>query len=259
MLFANPFMFGVPMDVLLAEQYRFIDGLSNLMSISLFDYTQEGVFSDINRKLNAEDFAALTPMELRIIKDLDWIFENIPPLETEIILYRGYTYPKFNFRGYTSTSLDITTATGFAFGGDKKCCLFVITAKPGTRVIPLDRVSEFSAEKEVLLGRDTKFTRAQKRTIEGLTSFVMSTLPNEYSPTILDITLSDDMVADTTKDWVARIMELFKEWPTAKDLEGESSEKYMEEKIRYLMSHRWREEAPEEAIQIALRKIKKKK
>ncbi len=96
------------------------------------------------------------------IRDLDAIFDQMPPLPADLVVYRGVHGKKYaagksiRDAGYVSTSVRRDIAQGFA-SKKKKCCLQQIKVPAGTRVVPLIFVSRYYAEQEILLPRNTSF------------------------------------------------------------------------------------------------------
>lgn len=89
---------------------------------------------------------------------LDAAFANSPPLTHSLIVYRGVKYnrgekyshnPIYN-KQYISTSTEQGVADNFVRGS---CCTLIITLSVGTHVLPLERVTQYPGEYEVLLPR----------------------------------------------------------------------------------------------------------
>ena len=97
-----------------------------------------------------------------IYKKIDNAFRNVPPIENDIILYRGvndkgntsgmYTLKEDFTKQYWSTSLIKSVSVGFK--GGAKCCIFTIKIPKGTHVLPLATLSKYPRENEVLLSRN---------------------------------------------------------------------------------------------------------
>lgn len=95
------------------------------------------------------------------INRINRIFKNIPPIEDDIIVYRGIT--KFDklaainnlSKGYVSTSLSKYIADSFA---GNNCCLFTIRLPKGSSVLPILSFSKYPTEQEILLPPGGTFT-----------------------------------------------------------------------------------------------------
>ena len=134
-----------------------------LISESILKYTKA---SSINERLNLEYYDTtmqqeklqnLTNEDMDLSNNLDLAMANMPPLETDIILFRGTRFPmKTVVPGYSSTSADINVALRFTNAdGEHKydketgryigesCCLNVIHVKKGSYVLPI--TAELSA------------------------------------------------------------------------------------------------------------------
>lgn len=102
------------------------------------------------------------PILNKNIKDvqrrLDVAFANVPPLTNHLTVYRGVNYkrnsnyihdPIYN-KQYISTSTSVDVAKQFV---DSGCCILYITVPIGSHVLPLERITEYINEYEVLLPR----------------------------------------------------------------------------------------------------------
>lgn len=80
------------------------------------------------------------------------IFRKVPPTTETVTLYRGVPIPVTeNFRdlGIMSTSLNLNVALKFVHEND--CCLYVITAPRGSKLLPVSHITRNQGEDEVLL------------------------------------------------------------------------------------------------------------
>ena len=108
--------------------------------------------SSINDRLAANMYVTdlqkqLTKKDIQMSDSLDLALANMPPLESDIVLYKGTKNARFLERnivvpGYTSTSADVNVAARFT--GDS-CCLNVIHVKKGSYVLPItSHMSKFN-------------------------------------------------------------------------------------------------------------------
>ena len=101
-------------------------------------------------------------------KNLNRILKNAPPLRKAMTLFRGtksryfQTVEKnkpFIHKGYMSATVDYNVALNPAFinhGSYTTCCLMVINALPGTRMLPMTGLSQINSEREFLMNTDSK-------------------------------------------------------------------------------------------------------
>lgn len=124
--------------------------------LSLKAYKSD-LFENINNSIRYNDI--INDDIKNIINNIDYIFKNIPPLEKDIILYRGINDPTYiNQNSYISTSLTLNGALNFKYNN---CCILKIHIPSGTKIIPLHGIfkdSDFGQldEKEVLLQPNSK-------------------------------------------------------------------------------------------------------
>ena len=143
--------FGFEQYSKIRKQREYVNNLPQNIKASLRWYTVPGN--------EAIDLLGLVREGKPIPKDkqkhLDNIslaFENVPPLEEEIILYRGLSVePNFEYKAFVSTTVDYKTALGFSQDYLDGCCLLEIIAKPGAKLLPLVDLSLFVEQEEILL------------------------------------------------------------------------------------------------------------
>ena len=168
------------------QQIWLTNELRPLQEGAIIKYTGPIAYS-INRFLRKEIDTINSNMK-NIICKLDEVFESIPPLETEITVYRGVNFgesqmksqtnliirPINTFNEFLSTSIDRNAAMEFtpsettfdrwdisphssprtARGFTPYCCLFVIKIPSGNRVLPILQGSVNPDESEILLPRN---------------------------------------------------------------------------------------------------------
>jgi hypothetical protein len=139
----------------LKEQYDYIDDLSQKRKKSIEDYTGD-YYDSINSRLLYN--LPMLHKEEAIVKDLDYIFANVPPITSSIILYRGVTkkHPFGVLPGFISTSYEISEALGFT-NTNEQCCVFIISIPIGAKVLPIENISLHKLESEILLPRSSNF------------------------------------------------------------------------------------------------------
>jgi len=118
-----------------------------------------------------EDSDFYSPREIQVLKRqiayLDNLFQRIPPLEEDLILYRGirgdvfpmlkqYIGKKFVDRGFISTSRNKKTARDFA---DKTSMVLEIIVPRGSKGIDIDKYGKDLGynDQEIILNRNTVF------------------------------------------------------------------------------------------------------
>jgi hypothetical protein len=149
----------------LKDQLKFINELPNADIILLKKYTLEGPES-LTQNMNR-----------RLIN----IFERVPPLKKDIVVYRGLDIGNIKnlnniFNQVLSTSLNISIAyffsndlihkIGWVFRklfGATTCCILEITINAGNKVLPLYSISIHENEEEILLPINTEIIIKDKK------------------------------------------------------------------------------------------------
>jgi hypothetical protein len=147
----------------LKYQFDFVDNLPNNIKDSINNYTLNA-YTAVNTKLRNNE--KLLKIEQDILDDIDYAFKNVPPTSSQITLYRAvnsshpvYQHDKlegFNPKKMTSVisaTYDIES-TGEFYNDKTKCCILVITVPAGSRILPIENISEFKEEREILLNRN---------------------------------------------------------------------------------------------------------
>ena len=172
------------------KQVKFIESLSKNMQNSIKKYTKDEYYESINDKIDNKEY--LNQEEQDIVNALKLAFENVPPLEDSITVYRGITKDFIPRKSFISTSIDKDVAINFA--NDRTlCCLLIIHIPPGEKILPLYTISANKHEKEVLLNTNLKFYVTPHSKTNGYKTFelkVLNSLKNE------DIKLSLDVKPD---------------------------------------------------------------
>lgn len=110
---------------------------------------------------------------------LDVAFANVPPLSHSLVVYRGVKYnrgeryshdPIYN-KQYISTSTEQSVADNFV---GSSCCVLFITLPMGTRILPLERVTHYPGEHEVLLPRNGKIQVYKQEGKKVYATFIQS-------------------------------------------------------------------------------------
>jgi hypothetical protein len=156
--------------MILEPHVKYVQSLPLEIIDSLLDYTGEK-YNEINLYLHhGEDeydnyiSSGYSFDKIKnAIHNIDTAFENAPPLEEPLILFRGirsYSDKYYESKGYMSTSLNIIPAE--AFIGLSKCCILVITVPVGSKIIAIRSMKKQiknaktnQEEDEILLDRDS--------------------------------------------------------------------------------------------------------
>ena len=203
----------------LKEQYQFVESLDFNLKQSLHKYTTD-YYTDINSYLRGEK-SFLEPRHRRVLEDLDYIFETIPPITSNIILYRGNVSDKLNSRSFQSTSYDKDIATSY---GDY---IFVITALPGSKIIPLMSISAHAYEEEFLLDRDGNYQVTYSDRSEGLLNIYISFGPSD------SYQLNDEVVEIEQENLDDKLMEYVRNSIKEMDWLDEVNEDDIREEIKH--------------------------
>ena len=145
----------------LRKQYAYISTLIKKRDVRLQSvraYTDDH-YGPINQALL--EGSTMKRFHRNIVDDIDSLFEMVPPIEKDIVVYRGVT-KRHSFgilNGYISTSYDYDTAMDFTdrYTDNDHCCIFVITIPSGSKVLPIEDVSANRSEGEILLPRSGFF------------------------------------------------------------------------------------------------------
>lgn len=148
------------------KQIKYLDTLPVKFVNALKTYTGTS-YATVNTVLRADETAILgQKMSVSdTISTVDEIFRNVPPLQHDIVLWRGIRMkPKvlenFTEPAYISTSFNQDVAYEFV-DKEYRCCVFQIRVPKGTHVIPLYTCSNAFFEEEVLLPRGGRITFAK--------------------------------------------------------------------------------------------------
>jgi hypothetical protein len=115
-------------------------------------YTANG-YKDFNKRMRNDE--KLTETQQEHLNVLDEIFRKITPITKPIIVYKGVSNDKYESdKSFISTSRNMKQTYEFTSGN---CCVVVITVSPGSKVLYLEKISNFEDEQEVLLNRGGKF------------------------------------------------------------------------------------------------------
>lgn len=128
----------------LAKQYKFVQNIEDQVPFEW--YVGEGGFAEeLNHALRVDQ--KLTRDQERSYKGIMNAFQEIPPLEEDIMVYRGTSFLPFVVKSFISTSFDQKVAEQFV---EQDCCLLEIIVPKGQKVLPLDKISMLP-ESEILL------------------------------------------------------------------------------------------------------------
>ncbi len=135
-------------------QAEYVQRLDPEIRDSLLMYTIND-YHEINRyhrKLNSE----ITPVIRKHIENIEQAFALCPTVSESFTVYRGQETSTFNTDSYISTTFDINITPDY-FSKKNRCCIFVITVSPGAKALPLQNVSNYKGEQEVLLDKNGQF------------------------------------------------------------------------------------------------------
>jgi hypothetical protein len=139
---------------LFKKQIQYLDCIDSKIKIALSKYSHGG-YVNINEKLRSGK------LDDKDVKRIEHVFKNIPPIEKDVIVYRGINFStKIDAidslsKSYASTSLSKETADSFI---KNNCCLFSICIPKGSSVLPMMPFSRYPQEKEILLPTGGTYT-----------------------------------------------------------------------------------------------------
>lgn len=133
----------------LKEQFDYIDNLPEELKYIIQEYTGSE-YKDLNERLR--NGKKLKTKQEDMVNKLDLMFKLVPPITKTIEVYRGINSHEIinSLSSYVSTTRDKNIA--YSFSG-KNCCLLKITIPVGSKILPIENISEYKKEKEILLDR----------------------------------------------------------------------------------------------------------
>lgn len=140
------------------EQVEYVERLNPIVQEALIDYTQDGYYP-VNNYLRSG--VGGDEKILNSVAMIDNAFALAPPVSSTFVVYRGQEGDIFNTKSYTSASLDMDITEDF-FSKADRCCLYKITVTPGSKALPLQAISRYKRESEVLLDRNGEFYITQE-------------------------------------------------------------------------------------------------
>jgi hypothetical protein len=171
----------------LHKQFDFVESLDSKIQDAIVNYTSEA-YESLNR--NLREGKKLSGKQQDMLDLIDIAFKNVPRLESPITVYRNVaniapvdmkinevsfneTPPDEKFelekmKSIISASYDKNYVSKFE-RGIEGCCILVITLPVGSAVLPIENISSFKNEREVLLNRNGvyKLTYESIETYEG--------------------------------------------------------------------------------------------
>lgn len=134
---------------ILDKQYEYVNDLNIEIRDIIKRYTGSFYYK-LNKKLRENE--ELSYKYKTIVNKLDSTFNACPIIKDEITVYRGIQSDNFipELISYISTSYDIDEAIKHS---GIKCCLLKILIPPGSKILPIENISEYHGEKEILLHR----------------------------------------------------------------------------------------------------------
>ena len=195
-------------------QSDFVRNLDQSIKDALISYT--GSESRLLNK-SLREGASLRNKDKELLDKIDYAFSQVPAVTSPITVYRGINSNTFipDILAYVSTSLKQSVAME-ATGN--KCCLLEILIVPGSKILPLQSISRYEVEDEILLPRNGRFEITNKYIKNSsLLTYNLTYLP-EFSIEVTYITtISDASDAMNTAKLVDKLTEdiyqLLEEFP----------------------------------------------
>lgn len=177
---------------LFKKQIQYLDCIDANIKIALSKYSH-GEFAIINQKLRSGK------IDDKDIKRIDYVFKHIPPIEKDIIVYRGVNFStKFDAidslsKSYASTSLSKKIADSFV---KNNCCVVSICIPKGSSVLPMMSFSRYPQEKEILLPtggvytplKDLELVYHESKVFKNKTKIVLKDCELHTSPISIYVT-----------------------------------------------------------------------
>jgi hypothetical protein len=229
---------------MLEEQLLYVANLSEEVKDIIREYTGNE-YNDLNYRLRNN--MTLTSRQQYIVEKLDYAFALCPNITDNIVVYRGINTKDFvsGLSSYISTTYDIDIAHKYSCKG---CATLHIVVPSGSKVLPLEFISEYKSEKEILLPRAGNLLTTNYTYANNIIIYNLVYVPPE-SIVLNNTTTSDEVLHELTiNQWVDRVLELFTEeeleiYDTVEDIINSYKELYFKD-------------IPDEAVNIAIHKIK---
>jgi len=139
------------MDLVISSDY--VSRLDKFTQKALEDYTGND-FIELNAKLRYG--ISLNEYQENMVKLIDIAFDNSPKTHQPIVVYRGLIGKQLNLivNQYLSCSIDKNVVLDYV---GVKCCFLHITISPGSSILYLPGLSQYTSENEILLPRFGNF------------------------------------------------------------------------------------------------------
>lgn len=152
----------------LETQNKFVNNLPDEIKKSLTWYTGGG-FDKFNENMRKE--TKLSPIQKNNLQKIDTAFLGVQALTNAITVFKGTNSSNvYSDKSFISTSRDYKIAQD-NFGGTNSV-IWRITVSPGSKVLPLESISKYVEENEILLDRNgilvvtgTHITKHQQKII----------------------------------------------------------------------------------------------
>jgi hypothetical protein len=137
------------MDNILKKQFRYVDYLDDETKDVISEYTGQ-MYDDFNRMLRNKE--ELKGVYKTYAEKLDKAFEDSPLTKESITVYRGISSKNFitDVLSYISTTYNLDRAKRRV---GNNCCFLKILIPSGSKILPIENISEYPYEKEILLPR----------------------------------------------------------------------------------------------------------
>jgi hypothetical protein len=135
-------------------QDDYVKSLDEDIKDSLIWYTGDDYsgFNRYLRNLRSKKYSNST-YEMHL-KNIDYAFAHAPPLEVPITVYKGVIGSEvFSDKAFISASKYYENTLKFA-ESYKQCCVLEITVSKGSKILPLQSLTKYKDEEEVLLDRN---------------------------------------------------------------------------------------------------------
>lgn len=235
--------------ITLERQFDYVNSLSSEIKSSLKNYTVHS-FEYLNKRLRQT--ISLSDEQKELVKNIDKAFNTVPLLDKPITVYRGIAEDYIpSLSSYVSTSYVKEKAIFFSA---MKCCLLVITIPSGSKILPLEDISESRSEKEILLPREgnfviTNITYERENDPTSRKYYHITYIPKiaEIFETKKDVKIIEKKV--DVNDWVERLVNII----DPEELELFSAEEAV---LNLVQTTFKKEDIPKEAIKLAIARLK---
>lgn len=184
---------------ILNAQYEYVNNLKEEVKDVIREYTGN-LYLELNKSLRENKNIEKFKYEIDI---LDAVFRSCPVTTTPITVYRRIYGKEFvnDLKSYLSTTYDLESI----FGSNKLFIILEILIPPGSKILPIEFISDELNEKEILLDRFTKLYVSNMTYRDGIKYYNLVYLPGEEIK--IDTTYKQIEGFFSVEEWTNKIID----------------------------------------------------